>query len=66
MLSEHFSRSELRERAVEVDSRFARDVFADVIDNVRRYRDTDLALGSTYVTRLREFFSAWLAELRSS
>jgi hypothetical protein len=65
MLSEHFSKTELLERAAEVDAGFARDVFADMIDNIRRYRDTDLALGGANVKLLRAFFSAWLTELRS-
>jgi len=36
-----------------------------MIENIRRYRDVDLALGGTDVSRLRAFFDAWLAELRS-
>jgi hypothetical protein len=66
MLTGRFSRTELLQHADELDAGFDSDVFADMIDNVRRYSDVDLALGGTDVTQLREFFIAWLAERRSS
>jgi hypothetical protein len=47
-----------------VDAGFDRDVFADMIGKLPRYRDADLELGGVDVRELRAFFASWLAELR--
>jgi hypothetical protein len=60
MLSNHFSKAEMLARAAEVDTGFDHAVFA----NLGRYSDTDLRLGGIDVARLRQFFEAWLSELR--
>ncbi|HST46531.1 nucleotidyl transferase AbiEii/AbiGii toxin family protein [Jatrophihabitans sp.] len=65
MLSARYSKPELLQLAAQVDAGFDYDVFADMIDNLRRYRDTDLTLGGVDVYELRAFFDGWLIELRS-
>jgi hypothetical protein len=64
MLSSRFAKAEMLTRAAEVDSGFDHTVFADMIANLDRYSDTDLALGGVDVARLRQFFQAWLEDLR--
>jgi hypothetical protein len=64
MLSERFSKTELLDRAAEIDAGFDPDVLAGMINHLDRYSDADLALGDTDVPRLREFFRRWLSEPR--
>src|SRR5262245_47190912 len=64
-LSQHFPKTELLARAAEIDPGFDRDVFADMINYLDRYSETDLALGDVDVTELRNFFRLWRSELKA-
>jgi hypothetical protein len=66
MLSRTMTRETLVARAVEVDSGFNTDVLAEMIEQIRRYSDVDLALGDVDVPSLRAFFASWLEELRGA
>lgn len=65
-LGRRFAKAELLERAAETDPGFDTEVFADMIDSLARYSDTDLALGVVDIDNMREFFRAWAEELRSA
>jgi hypothetical protein len=38
-------------------------VFVDMLRNLNRYRDVDLALGDVDIPALRAFFQQWITEL---
>lgn len=63
-LSHKFTRQTLLALAGEIDAGFDLLVFADMLAQLPRYRDTDLALGDIDVAAVREFFRSWAVELR--
>jgi Nucleotidyl transferase AbiEii toxin, Type IV TA system len=64
-LTSTFTRQTLLELADEVDAGFDKAVFADMLDHLARYADTDLTLGQVDVPALRDFFRRWAVDLRS-
>jgi Nucleotidyl transferase AbiEii toxin, Type IV TA system len=62
-LSRRFTKPELLELAREIDSGFDTRVFVDVLKQLHRYRDVDLALGEVDIPALRAFFQQWITEL---
>ena len=64
-LTRTFTTDVLLARAAEVDLGFDVAILADMVGNLTRYADRDLALGEVDVPALRAFFQAWAAELRA-
>jgi hypothetical protein len=62
-LSRRFSESELLDLAREVDNGFDVGVFIDMLRQLGRYADVDLALGDVGTDALRAFFQQWMTEL---
>jgi predicted nucleotidyltransferase component of viral defense system len=60
-----FTKDVLLERAAEVDAGFNCAVFAEMLEHLARYADTDLSLGAVDVDDLRSFFQECALELRS-
>jgi len=64
-LHQTFTKDVLLERAAEVDAGFNCAVFAEMLEHLARYADTDLSLGAVDVDDLRSFFQECALELRS-
>ena len=64
MLAQRFSKDTLLALALEVDAGFDREVFAEMVAHIDRYRDADLDLGGVRVSELRAFFRDWITDLR--
>ncbi len=64
-LSRRFSKTELLDLAREVDAGFDVPVFIDMLRQLARYADLDLALGDVDVDALRVFFQQWTTELEA-
>ena len=62
-LSRRFTKTQLLDLAREVDRGFDTRVFIDMLNQLDRYRDVDLALGDVDVPALRAFFQQWITEL---
>jgi len=59
-LSRRFTKPELLDLAREIDSGFDARVFIDMLNQLNRYRDVDLALGDVDIPALRAFFQQWV------
>lgn len=64
-LSRRFSKTELLDLAREVDAGFDVPVFIDMLRQLARYADLDLALGDVDIDALRVFFQQWTTELEA-
>jgi hypothetical protein len=64
-LSRRFSKTELLDLAREVDNGFDVGVFIDMLRQLGRYADIDLALGDVDTDALRAFVQQWMIELRA-
>ncbi|HEX7660675.1 MAG TPA: hypothetical protein VF444_14470 [Pseudonocardiaceae bacterium] len=56
----------LLDRAAQFDAGFDRTIFGEMLDNLSRYPDAELALGGVDVDALRTFFAEWIRELRTA
>lgn len=65
ILAQRYSKPLLLARAAEVDGGFDLAVFADMLDTLSRFTDTEIPVNPDEVNFLREFFTRWATELRS-
>jgi predicted nucleotidyltransferase component of viral defense system len=62
-LAAHYPLDRLLELAAEVDRGFDLSIFADMLDSLRRFKDSQIPTSDA--PRLRAFFSQWTQEIRS-
>lgn len=65
VLAQRYDKHRLLAWAAEVDAGFSLAVFADMTGAVSRFGDDELPVDASETGALREFFTAWAAELRT-
>jgi hypothetical protein len=65
ILAQRYPKSLLLARAADVDGGFDLAIFADMLDTLSRFTDTEIPVSPPEVNLLREFFTQWATEIRS-
>ena len=63
-LAQRYGKAKLLARASQVDAGFDLAVLADMMRTLDRFSDDDLPVDTAHAQSLREFFTAWVMELK--